>query len=77
MEFEVAESKKNKNFEATLDKLEQIVGELEKGDLSLDKSIKKFESGIEMYNDCKEFLTDAENKIKILTESLKEEEYQE
>lgn len=77
MEFRVAESKKNKNFEATLDKLEQIVGELEKGDLSLDKSIKKFESGIEMYNDCKEFLTDAENKIKILTDSLKEEEYQE
>jgi exodeoxyribonuclease VII small subunit len=71
----MAEVKKSKNFELTLDKLEQIVGELEKGDLSLDKSIKKFESGIEMYSDCKEFLTDAENKIKILTDSLKEEDY--
>jgi hypothetical protein len=28
-----------------------------------------------MYNDCIEFLTDAENKIKILTDSLKEEDY--
>lgn len=72
----MASSKKEKNFEATLDKLEQIVGELEKGNLSLDKSIKKFEDGIEMYNDCKQFLTEAESKVKVLTESLKEEDYE-
>lgn len=72
------ESKKNsKNFEASLDKLEKIVTELEGGELPLDKSIEKFEAGIEMYNECKDFLSSAEKKIKVLTDSLKEEEYQE
>jgi len=73
----MAETKKtNKNFEASLSKLEKIVTELEGGELPLDKSIEKFESGIEIYNDCKDFLTTAEKKIKILTDSLKEDDYQ-
>lgn len=71
----MATTQSNKNFETILTKLEKVVGELEAGDLPLDKSIEKFEKGIEMYNDCREFLTSAEKKIKILTESLKEEEY--
>lgn len=71
----MATTQSNKNFESILTKLEKVVGELEAGDLPLDKSIEKFEKGIEMYNDCREFLTSAEKKIKILTESLKEEEY--
>ena len=34
------------NFEETMQKLEQITAELEKGELSLDESVKKFEEGI-------------------------------
>ena len=52
-----------KNFESTLDKLETIVEKLEGGDLSLDQSIKEFESGIELYKECKNFLAEAEKKI--------------
>jgi exodeoxyribonuclease VII small subunit len=73
----MSESSKKKNFEETLDKLEKIVNELEGGEVSLDQSIKKFEKGIELYNECRDFLADAEQKIKVLTDSLKEEEYSE
>jgi exodeoxyribonuclease VII small subunit len=73
----MSESSKKKNFEGTLDKLEKIVNELEGGEVSLDQSIKKFEKGIELYNECRDFLADAEQKIKVLTDSLKEEEYSE
>lgn len=73
----MAETGKKNNFEGTLDKLEKIVSELEGGDVSLDQSIKKFEKGIGLYNECRDFLSDAEQKIKVLTDSLKEEEYQE
>tara|TARA_Y100000385_G_C13075460_1_gene631204 strand:+ start:573 stop:800 length:228 start_codon:yes stop_codon:yes gene_type:complete len=73
----MAEATKKKNFEGTLEKLEKIVSELEGGEVSLDQSIKKFEKGIDLYNECRDFLSDAEQKIKVLTDSLKEEEYQE
>lgn len=73
----MSESVKKKNFEGTLDKLEKIVSDLESGDVSLDQSIKKFEKGIELYNECRDFLANAEKKIKVLTDSLKEEDYSE
>ncbi len=68
---------KTENFEETLEKLEKVVGSLEKGELPLGKSIEMFEEGIKMYSECKDFLVDAEKKIKVLTESLEEEEYEE
>ena len=68
---------KQKNFEQTLDKLENIVKELESGELGLDGSIKKFEDGLKMYQECRELLKDAEKKISILTQNLKEEDYSE
>lgn len=71
----MADGSKKKNFESTLNKLEVIVSELEEGEVSLDQSIKKFEQGIELYNDCREFLSNAEKKIKVLTDSLKEIDY--
>lgn len=68
---------KQKNFEQTLDKLENIVKELESGELGLDGSLKKFEDGLKMYQECRELLKDAEKKISILTQNLKEEDYSE
>jgi exodeoxyribonuclease VII small subunit len=61
------------DFENVLLKLEQIVQELEKGEIPLSESINKFEEGIELYEECRDFLSKAEQKIKVLTESLKEE----
>jgi exodeoxyribonuclease VII small subunit len=65
------------NFEKSLKELEQIVRELESGEVNLDQSLKKFEQGIELYKKCRVTLEAAENKIKILSDSLKELDYKE
>jgi len=66
-----------KDFEASLTKLENIVEELESGEASLDTNIKNFEQGIKLYKECRVFLENAEKKIQVLTDSLKEEDYKE
>ena len=60
------ENVENLNFEETIKKLETIVNELEKGNLSLDESVKKFEEGVKLSKLCNEFLNSAEKKINIL-----------
>ena len=56
------------NFEKNMSDLENIVTELEKGDLNLDESISKFEEGIKISKQCNKILEDAEKKITILLE---------
>ena len=54
------------NFEESMENLEKIVTELEKGDLNLDDSIKKFEQGMKISKECNEYLENAEKKITVL-----------
>ncbi len=54
------------NFEANLDQLEQIVKQLEKGDLPLEQSLQLFESGMRLSADCKRQLEQAESRVEIL-----------
>lgn len=54
------------NFEEAMKKLEQITAELEKGDLSLDESVKKFAEGIKLSKECNKILEDSEKRINIL-----------
>lgn len=54
------------NFEENMENLEKIVQELEKGELNLDDSIKKFEEGMNLSKKCNEILEEAEKKITIL-----------
>lgn len=70
-------SEKIEGLEENLEKLEQVVSELEEGELNLQSSIDKFEEGIKLYKNCKEYLETAEKKISVLTDSLKEVEYKE
>jgi exodeoxyribonuclease VII small subunit len=65
------------DFEFSLKELEKIVRDLESGDVNLDQSLLKFEKGIELYRKCRSTLENAEKKIKILSDSLKELEYKE
>ncbi len=67
----------DKDFESSLKKLEQIVRELESGDVGLNESLSRFEEGITLYKQCRETLESAEKKIKILSDSLKEIDYKE
>jgi exodeoxyribonuclease VII small subunit len=55
-----------KSFEASLEALEQIVHDLEQGDLPLDKSLELFEQGIRLSRQCQERLNQAERRIEIL-----------
>ena len=55
-----------KSFEASLDALEEIVHQLEGGDLPLEKSLELFEEGIRLSRQCQERLNQAERRIEIL-----------
>jgi len=55
-----------KTFEQSLKQLEQIVHEMEQGDLPLEKATKKFEEGIRLSKFCSEILDETEKKITIL-----------
>lgn len=55
-----------KSFEASLEALEQIVQELERGDLPLEKSLELFEQGIGLSRQCQERLNQAERRIEVL-----------
>ncbi|MDD2376633.1 MAG: exodeoxyribonuclease VII small subunit [Clostridia bacterium] len=67
---------KNETFEKSLEELENIANELERGNLSLEKSIETFEKGIKLSKECSEKLDKAEKRINILvqTENGLEEE---
>ena len=64
----MAKSKKPIDFENTLDQLEDIVDDMENGDLSLEESLKAFEQGIKLTRDCQSALTQAEQKVHMLIE---------
>lgn len=67
-----------KSFEENLEELEKIVTDLEKGELNLDESVKRFEEGISISKECNEMLEDAEKKITILLKNgdeVKEENF--
>lgn len=56
-------------FEKSIAALEDIVVQLEKGELTLEESLKQFEKGISLARQCQEVLTQAEQKIELLTHS--------
>ena len=60
-------------FEEALKKLEKIVEDLEKGDLSLDDALKKYQEGIELSRVCGQRLDQAKKKIDLLVKNKKGE----
>ena len=62
-------SAKKFNLEKSLAELEELVEELESGDLPLDKAMKKFEAGIKLTRGCQAALKEAEQKVEILLKS--------
>lgn len=67
------------NFEDAMKRLEEIANELEKNELDLDKSVEKFEEGMNLSKQCSEMLEKAEKKITMLVNdgngNLEEEEF--
>lgn len=72
------------DFEKKLNRLEEIVQKMEKGDMALDESLKLFEEGVKLSRECHVQLTQAEAQVKKLvgfdasgnpmTENFKSEE---
>ena len=62
-------STKKFNLEKSLADLENLVEELESGDLPLEKALKKFEDGIKLTRGCQAALKEAEQKVEILLKS--------
>lgn len=58
---------KTLHFESSIAELETIVGQLEKGELPLEESLKQFEKGINLAQKCQKILTQAEQKIEMLS----------
>lgn len=55
------------NFEGAMDRLEQIVEEMESGKMMLDDLIVRYEEGMKLVKICQERLASAEQRIEIIT----------
>jgi len=55
-----------KDFETSLKKLEEIVKELEDGELTLEQSLERYEKGIGLARFCSTKLEEAEKRIEML-----------
>lgn len=58
---------KDMSFEDAMKELEQVVGQLERGDVALDDSIKLYERGAELKARCEAKLKEAEEKVAKIT----------
>ena len=57
-------NKENQTFEEGMQRLEQIVRTMERGDLPLEESLKLFREGTELVSGCGKLLDEAELQIK-------------
>jgi len=57
------------NFNKGLLQLEEIINKMESGELSLEDSLKFFEEGVKIHRQCHTALTDAEQRISVLSEN--------
>ena len=54
------------DFEKSLDELESLVARMEKGDLTLEDSVRAFERGMLLYQSCQKALDEAELRVDLL-----------
>ncbi len=64
----MAAKKKGVDFEQALGKLETLVNDMEQGEMTLEESLKAFETGIALTRECQSRLTEAEQKVQLLVE---------
>lgn len=60
-------------LEQALKDLEEIVVNLEKGDLPLAEAIRQFERGVELTRRCQSVLKEAEQKVQVLSDGMLED----
>lgn len=60
---------KTASFEHSLETLEQLVQQMDSGELSLEESLALFEKGIKLIRQCQDQLQTAEQKVQVLLEN--------
>lgn len=63
-----AETSAVADFETSLDQLEQLVGKMEHGEMSLEESLAAYERGVGLYRRCQQALEQAELRVRLLTD---------
>lgn len=56
----------NRSFESNMQRLEQIVRAMERGDVALEESLKLFQEGTELVRDCNALLENAQLQVKMI-----------
>ena len=59
-------NQQSKSFEENMQRLEQIVRAMERGDVALEESLKLFQEGTELVRSCGKLLDDAELQVKMV-----------
>ena len=57
-------NQKNVSFEGNMQRLEQIVRAMERGDVPLEESLKLFHEGTELVRSCNQLLENAQLQVK-------------
>jgi len=55
-----------RSFEQSIEELEKVVRQMEKGELTLDQSISAFEGGVKLARECEKKLKEAKGKVEQL-----------
>ena len=58
------------DFEAAMTQLEEIVAQMERGDMSLEASLGAYQRGVALTRICQDRLARAEQKVKVLSDEL-------
>ncbi len=61
------------NFEQSLASLTQLIEKMEHGNLPLEDSLESFEQGVKLIKQCQHALSNAEQKVEILTKNQQQE----
>jgi exodeoxyribonuclease VII small subunit len=62
------------DFEKSLEQLETLVDNMERGELSLEQSLAAYEQGVGLYRRCQQALEQAELRVKLLSDPEKPDE---
>ncbi len=65
----MSDEKQPVDFEQSLTQLENLVEQLEQGDLPLEAALRSFEQGVRLTRDCQGILDQAEQKVQLLVEN--------
>jgi exodeoxyribonuclease VII small subunit len=56
------------NFETSMQALEDLVGQMEAGEMSLEESLAAYERGVGLYRSCQSALEQAELRVRVLSD---------